>query len=131
MHNKIAETRYRMGAVGTEPTQADGPLVGKSGQLAWRNPGQEIGVTLPYPHGQMLRRFDRLFGTPVPYIAAWDQALVTGLRSAGGIRPASSGPHRPPRPASSNTWPAPSRAVGVWVNDIVPETAVRRLGEAE
>ncbi len=34
------------------------------------------------------------------------------------------------RPASTSTWPGPSSGMGVWINDIVPETAARRLREA-
>jgi UDPglucose--hexose-1-phosphate uridylyltransferase len=78
----------------------------------------DLAVALDDPAGaafgdlylDALRRFDRLFGTPAPYIAAWHQAPVTD-----SVARAEFGSHlqvspSAARPASSSTWPGPSRA---------------------
>jgi UDPglucose--hexose-1-phosphate uridylyltransferase len=78
----------------------------------------------------VLRRFDTLFAAPLPYIAAWYQApasdesgrqefaahlrLLTTRRAPGKIK-----------------YLAGSESgMGVWLNDVLPEEAARRLREA-
>ena len=78
----------------------------------------------------VLRRFDRLFGTPAPYIAAWHQAPVTdaGARRDFGLHVQV---FTVRRAAGKLKYLAGTESgMGVWVNDIVPETAARRLREA-
>jgi UDPglucose--hexose-1-phosphate uridylyltransferase len=73
----------------------------------------------------VLRRFDALFGKPMPYISAWHQALVGEGRDLGylhlqlfSIR----------RAEDKLKFLAGSEsAMGAFVNDIVPETAAARL----
>jgi UDPglucose--hexose-1-phosphate uridylyltransferase len=75
----------------------------------------------------VLRRFDLLFGKPMPYISAWHQAVVGEGRDLGylhlqlfSIR----------RAADKLKFLAGSEsAMGFFVNDIVPETAARMLRE--
>jgi UDPglucose--hexose-1-phosphate uridylyltransferase len=76
----------------------------------------------------VLRRFDALFGKPMPYISAWHQAVVGEGRELGylhlqlfSIR----------RAADKLKYLAGSEsAMGMFVNDIVPERAARMLREA-
>lgn len=75
----------------------------------------------------VLRRFDALFGKPMPYISAWHQAVVGAGRDLGylhlqlfSIR----------RAADKLKYLAGSEsAMGVFVNDVVPETAAQTLRE--
>jgi UDPglucose--hexose-1-phosphate uridylyltransferase len=75
----------------------------------------------------VLRRFDALFGKPMPYISAWHQAVVGEGRELGylhlqlfSIR----------RAADKLKYLAGSEsAMGVFVNDIVPEKAAQTLRE--
>jgi UDPglucose--hexose-1-phosphate uridylyltransferase len=75
----------------------------------------------------LLRRFDLLFGRPMPYISAWHQAVVGADRDLGylhlqlfSIR----------RAADKLKFLAGSEsAMGFFINDIVPEQAAQRLRE--
>ena len=78
----------------------------------------------------VLRRLDALFGAPLPYVAAWHQAPVTagpGHEEFGmhlqvlSVRRA---------PGKLKYLAGTESGTGVWINDIVPETAARRLREA-
>jgi UDPglucose--hexose-1-phosphate uridylyltransferase len=76
----------------------------------------------------LLRRFDGLFGQPMPYISAWHQAVVGEGRELGylhlqlfSIR----------RAADKLKYLAGSEsAMGFFVNDIVPEKAAQLLRDA-
>ena len=76
----------------------------------------------------VLRRFDALFGKPMPYISGWHQAVVGEGRELGylhlqlfSIR----------RAADKLKYLAGSEsAMGAFVNDIVPETAAHMLRNA-
>jgi UDPglucose--hexose-1-phosphate uridylyltransferase len=76
----------------------------------------------------VLRRFDTLFGKPIPYISGWHQAVVGEGRELGylhlqlfSIR----------RAADKLKYLAGSEsAMGAFVNDIVPETAAQMLRDA-
>jgi UDPglucose--hexose-1-phosphate uridylyltransferase len=79
----------------------------------------------------VLRRLDALFGMPMPYVAAWHQAPVgpgRGYEEFGmhlqvlSVRRA---------PGKLKYLAGTESGMGVWINDIVPETAARRLREAE
>src|SRR5215467_4991870 len=78
----------------------------------------------------VLRRLDALFGVPLPYIAAWHQApggepvarqefalhlQVLSIRRAQGKLKYLAGSES---------------GMGVWINDVLPEDAARRLREA-
>jgi UDPglucose--hexose-1-phosphate uridylyltransferase len=78
----------------------------------------------------VLRRLDALFGLPMPYIAAWHQApggdefarqefalhlQVLSIRRA---------------PGKLKYLAGSESGMGVWVNDVLPEDAARRLREA-
>jgi UDPglucose--hexose-1-phosphate uridylyltransferase len=78
----------------------------------------------------VLRRFDRLFGTPAPYIAAWHQAPVTDAeaRREFGLHLQVFTVRR--APGKLKYLAGTESGMGVWVNDIVPEAAARRLREA-
>jgi UDPglucose--hexose-1-phosphate uridylyltransferase len=78
----------------------------------------------------VLRRFDALFGRPAPYIAAWHQAPVKDAAARRqfaahlqvlSIRRA---------PGKLKYLAGTESGMGVWINDIVPEEAARRLREA-
>jgi UDPglucose--hexose-1-phosphate uridylyltransferase len=76
----------------------------------------------------VLRRFDALFGKPMPYISAWHQAVVGEGRELGylhlqlfSIR----------RAADKLKYLAGSEsAMGAFINDIVPESAAQKLRDA-
>ena len=76
----------------------------------------------------VLRRFDALFGKPMPYISAWHQAVTGEGRELGylhlqifSIR----------RAADKLKYLAGSEsAMGAFVNDIVPERAAQMLRDA-
>jgi UDPglucose--hexose-1-phosphate uridylyltransferase len=77
----------------------------------------------------VLRRFDRLFGQPAPYVAAWHQApvgdeparhLFAAHLQVLSIRRA---------PGKLKYLAGTESGIGVWINDIVPEEAARRLRE--
>jgi UDPglucose--hexose-1-phosphate uridylyltransferase len=77
----------------------------------------------------VLRRFDRLFGAPAPYIAAWHQAPVTdeAARREFGLHLQVLSVRR--APGKLKYLAGTESGMGVWVNDIVPEIAARRLRE--
>jgi UDPglucose--hexose-1-phosphate uridylyltransferase len=75
----------------------------------------------------VLRRFDGLFGTPMPYIAAWHQAPVRVDRDLAylhvqvfSIRRAS---------GKLKYLAGSESAMGAFVNDVIPEEAARMLRE--
>jgi UDPglucose--hexose-1-phosphate uridylyltransferase len=76
----------------------------------------------------LLKRFDGLFGKPMPYISAWHQAVVGEGRELGylhlqlfSIR----------RAADKLKFLAGSEsAMGAFVNDVVPENAAQMLRDA-
>ena len=78
----------------------------------------------------VLRRFDRLFDTPALYIAAWHQAPVTDsvARAEFGLHLRVFTVRR--APGKLKYLAGTESGIGVWINDIVPETAARRLLEA-
>ena len=78
----------------------------------------------------LLRRFDALFGLPLPYIAAWHQAPAGdafACREFGlhlqliSIRRA---------PGKLKYLAGTESGMGVWINDILPEEAANSLREA-
>ena len=81
----------------------------------------------------VLRRFDRLFDKPAPYIAAWHQAPVHDQEARRAF-----GAHLQVfslrRAENKLKYLAGTESgMGVWINDIVPEAAAKRLrdvGEA-
>jgi UDPglucose--hexose-1-phosphate uridylyltransferase len=78
----------------------------------------------------VLRRFNTLFGQPVPYIAGWHQAPVSDSgarrRFAAHLQVLSVR-----RAVGKLKYLAGTESgMGVWINDIVPESAAQRLREA-
>jgi UDPglucose--hexose-1-phosphate uridylyltransferase len=78
----------------------------------------------------LLRRFDALFGMPLPYIAAWHQAPAGDAFARRefalhlqvfSIRRA---------PGKLKYLAGTESGMGVWINDITPEEAALRLREA-
>ncbi|HEV2452398.1 MAG TPA: galactose-1-phosphate uridylyltransferase [Streptosporangiaceae bacterium] len=86
----------------------------------------------------VLRRLDALFAAPLPYIAAWHQApRDSGAAggTAGETGRAGFGAHLQVlsvrrAPGKLKYLAGTESGTGVWSNDIVPETAARRLREA-
>jgi UDPglucose--hexose-1-phosphate uridylyltransferase len=78
----------------------------------------------------VLRRLDALFASRAPYISAWHQAPV---RSAGGAREEFAAHLQlmsvRRAPGKLKYLAGSESGMGVWINDIVPETAARRLRE--
>ena len=77
---------------------------------------------------EVLRRFDGLFGTPMPYIAAWHQAPVRHPdRELAYLHLQLTSPRRA---ANKLKFLAGSEsAMGAFVNDVRPEDAARLLRE--
>jgi UDPglucose--hexose-1-phosphate uridylyltransferase len=77
----------------------------------------------------VLRRLDGLFGSPMPYIAAWQQAPVRGPAARAEfalhlqVLPVGRGPGEVKFLAGTES------AAGVWSNDVLPEMAAGRLRE--
>ena len=75
----------------------------------------------------VLRGLDGLFGAPMPYIVAWQQAPVRGRTTRAEfalhlqVLSVGRGPGKVKFLAGTES------AVGVWSNDILPEEAARRL----
>jgi UDPglucose--hexose-1-phosphate uridylyltransferase len=79
----------------------------------------------------VLRRFDGLFGKPAPYIAAWHQAPGGAGRETRENFGAHLQVFSVRRAAGKLKYLAGTESgMGVWINDIVPEEAARRLREA-
>ena len=71
----------------------------------------------------MLRRFDGLFGMPMPYIAAWHQAPVRADRELGYLHLQLFSIRR--APDKLKYLAGSESAMGVFINDIVPGTRRR------
>ncbi len=78
----------------------------------------------------VLRRFGPLFGTPASYVAAWRHAPVTDAeaRRQFGLHLQVFTVRR--APGKLKYLAGTESGMAVRVNDIVPETAARRLREA-
>jgi UDPglucose--hexose-1-phosphate uridylyltransferase len=78
----------------------------------------------------VLRRLDALFGQRLPYISAWHQAPVVSWPSHDefGLHLQVLSVRR--APGKLKYLAGTESGTGVWINDIVPETAARRLREA-
>jgi UDPglucose--hexose-1-phosphate uridylyltransferase len=81
-----------------------------------------------YP--DLLRRFDALFGMPLPYIAAWHQAPAGDefARREFGLHLQVMSIRR--APGKLKYLAGTESGMGVWINDITPEEAALRLREA-
>jgi UDPglucose--hexose-1-phosphate uridylyltransferase len=76
----------------------------------------------------VLRRFDRLFDTPAPYIAGWQQAPVRQNRDGWHL---AAEIFTIRRAAGKLKYLAGSESgAAVWINDIAPEDAAQRLRDA-
>jgi len=78
----------------------------------------------------VLRRLDQLFGSPMPYIAAWQQAPVRGRAARAEFAL-----HLQVLPVGRaqgevKFLAGTESAAGVWSNDLLPEAAARRLRQA-
>ena len=76
----------------------------------------------------VLSRLDRLFGAPLPYIAAWHQAPSGPGHEAFAAHLQVLSVRR--APGKLKYLAGSESGTGVWINDIMPETAARRLREA-
>lgn len=78
----------------------------------------------------VLRRFDAIFGSQPPYIAAWYQAPSgdAAVRREFGLHLRVMSVRR--APGKLKYLAGTESGMGVWINDVVPETAARRLREA-
>ncbi|CAL9463988.1 Galactose-1-phosphate uridylyltransferase [Nocardiopsis dassonvillei] len=76
----------------------------------------------------VLRRLDALFGMPLPYIAAWHQAPVRTGRDLSRLRLEVFSVRR--APDRLKYLAGTESGMGVFINDVPPETTARRLREA-
>ena len=78
----------------------------------------------------VLRRLDALFGSLPPYIAAWYQAPGgdPAVRSEFGLHLRVMSVRR--APGKLKYLAGTESGMGVWINDVVPETAAQRLRDA-
>jgi UDPglucose--hexose-1-phosphate uridylyltransferase len=95
-------------------TGLDGPAVAAFGEF--------------YP--ALLRRLDALFGAPMPYMAAWQQAPVrqAGARAELALYLQVMAVRR--APGKLKYMASTETGAGIWSNDVLPETAARMLREA-
>jgi UDPglucose--hexose-1-phosphate uridylyltransferase len=90
------------------------------------NSAERDEFSVLYP--DVLRRFDKLFDKPMPYIAAWNQAPVHEERELGHLHLELFSSRRS---ATKLKFLAGSEsAMGVFVNDVTPEDAARMLRDA-
>jgi UDPglucose--hexose-1-phosphate uridylyltransferase len=79
-------------------------------------------------HADVLRRFDRLFDRPAPYVAAWHQAPVSVDRDLAHL---SLQVHTARRSSSKLKYLAGSESgAGAFINDVLPEQAAELLRQA-
>ncbi len=76
----------------------------------------------------VLGRFDRLFGRPLPYIAGWHQAPVREGRDLAYLHLELFSVRR--APDKLKYLAGSESAMGVWINDVPPEEAARLLRAA-
>jgi UDPglucose--hexose-1-phosphate uridylyltransferase len=78
----------------------------------------------------VLRRLDALFGVPLPYVAAWHQAPVGEpvARQEFALHLQVLSIRR--APGKLKYLAGSESGMGVWINDVLPEDAARRLREA-
>jgi UDPglucose--hexose-1-phosphate uridylyltransferase len=78
----------------------------------------------------VLHRLDSLFGVPLPYIAAWHQAPITGdfARQEFALHLQVLSVRR--APGKLKYLAGTESGMGVWINDVLPEEAALRLREA-
>jgi UDPglucose--hexose-1-phosphate uridylyltransferase len=72
-----------------------------------------------------LRRFDRLFDTPAPYVASWQQAPVRHHRDAWHLAAEIFTIRR--GPTKLKYLAGAESGAATWINDIAPEVAAARL----
>ena len=75
----------------------------------------------------LLRRFDRLFGQPAPYISAWHQAPVRGHRTDFALHLELFTVRR--APGKLKYLAGSESGMGAFANDVAPEIAASRLRE--
>jgi UDPglucose--hexose-1-phosphate uridylyltransferase len=89
-----------------------------------------VSAAFGHVYRDVLRRLDGLFGAPMPYIAAWQQAPVRGSAARAEfalhlhVLPVGRGPGEVKFLAGTES------AAGVWSNDVLPEVAAGRLRES-
>ncbi|MEX5294965.1 galactose-1-phosphate uridylyltransferase [Kocuria sp. CPCC 205268] len=80
-------------------------------------------------HQDLLRRVDRLYSTPTPYIAAWHQTPVTAAdREAGRLHLQLTSPRR--AEDKLKFLAGSEAAMGAFINDVTAEQTAARLREA-
>src|SRR4051794_296162 len=76
----------------------------------------------------VLQRFDRLYGDPLPYIAAWHQAPLLAGRDLLGLHPALFSIRR--APGKLKYLAGSESAMGAFISDVIPERMAERLRTA-
>jgi len=76
----------------------------------------------------VLRRMDRLYGAPLPYIAAWHQAPVRSDRDVAWLHAELFSIRR--APGKLKYLAGTEAGMGAFSNDVLPEDAAQRLREA-
>lgn len=80
-------------------------------------------------YGDLLRRMDRLYDTPLPYISAWHQAPVNDLELRGSARLRLELFSVRRAPGKLKYLAGTESGAGVFSNDVAPETTAQRLRE--
>jgi UDPglucose--hexose-1-phosphate uridylyltransferase len=88
--------------------------------------GERQELARLYP--EVLRRLDGVFGTEMPYIAAWQQAPVRGDRDLAHLSLQVFSVRR--APGKLKYLAGSESAAGVWINDVAPERAAQLLRDA-
>jgi UDPglucose--hexose-1-phosphate uridylyltransferase len=78
----------------------------------------------------VLARLDALFGVPMPYLAAWQQAPVTGQADRDEMALHLQVMTLRRAPGKLKYLAGTESGAGIWSNDVLPETAARLLREA-
>ncbi len=84
--------------------------------------------TLAVIYLDVLQRLDRLYGAPLPYVAAWHQAPTRAARDIAWLHIQIFSVQR--GPAKLKYLAGSESAMGAWINDVLPEHIADRLREA-
>ncbi|HEY2506601.1 MAG TPA: galactose-1-phosphate uridylyltransferase [Streptosporangiaceae bacterium] len=79
---------------------------------------------------RVLGRLDRLFGTPMPYLAAWQQAPARDAPARADFALHLQVMAMRRAPGKLKYMATTETGAGIWSNDVLPDTAARMLREA-
>jgi UDPglucose--hexose-1-phosphate uridylyltransferase len=92
--------------------------------------GQPARAALAEIYPAVLRRLDRLFDAPMPYMAVWQQAPASGAATRAEFAVYLQVMATRRAPGKLKFMASTESGAGVWSNDVLPETAAAMLRQA-